>query len=85
VPSASARPNGLGTLGGWERAARELGRVRKPGTGDRKLEKDAEGRGRSRGGRAVFMVVEQSGKARAYARSPIRGPLNSGVQTGVLR
>jgi hypothetical protein len=29
------------------------------GNGDRKLEKDAEGKGRSRGGRAVFMVVEK--------------------------
>ena len=40
----------------------ELGRVRKPGTGDRKLEKDAEGRGRSREGRAVFMVVEKAAR-----------------------
>jgi len=48
--SAMARPNGskgdLGTLGGRNRAAHELGRVKEPGTGDRKLEKGAEGGGR---------------------------------------
>jgi len=47
---------------GMDRAMNELGRVRKPGTGDRKLEKDAEGRGRSREGRAVFMVVEKAAR-----------------------
>ena len=41
---------------------------RETGTGDRKLEKDAE-EGRSRGGRAVFMVVEKSSKATVHAGS----------------
>ena len=41
------------------------------------LEKDAERRGR-RGGRAVFMVVRESSKARARAPSPIGRPLNQG-------
>ena len=45
-----------------DRAAHELGRVRKPGTDDRKLEKDAEGRGGSRGGKAVFIVVEKAAR-----------------------
>jgi hypothetical protein len=31
-------------MGGRDRAAHELGRVREPETGNRKLEKDAEGR-----------------------------------------
>jgi hypothetical protein len=39
--------------------AYELGRVRKLGTGDRNLEKDVERRGKSRGGRAVFIVVRE--------------------------
>jgi hypothetical protein len=64
-------------VGGIERRLK-LGRVRKPGTGDRKLEKDAEGRGRSRGGRAVFMVVEKSSKATVHAPSLIKRPLNLG-------
>jgi hypothetical protein len=38
----------------------ELGWARKPGAGDKELEKDAEGRRKSRGGRAVFMVVEKA-------------------------
>jgi hypothetical protein len=37
-------------------------RARKPGIGGRKLEKDAEGRGMCRGGRAVFMVVEKAAR-----------------------
>jgi hypothetical protein len=81
--SAAARPNGPregpGTPGGRDRAARELGRARKPGTGNRKLEKDAEG------GRAVFMVAEKSSEARAPAPSLIRRPLNPGGQTPQLR
>jgi len=75
--SAAARPNGPregpGTPGGRDRAAHELGRVRKPGTGNRKLEKDAEG------GRTVFMVAEKSSEARAPAPSLIRRPLNPGT------
>jgi hypothetical protein len=68
-----------------ERAAHGLGRVRKPGTGDRKLEKDAEGRGRNRGGKGGIYGRRESSEARARARSPIQGQLNSGGQTGVLR
>jgi hypothetical protein len=72
-PSATARPNGskegLGTLGRRDRAAHELGQVRKPGTSDRKLEKDAEGRGTSRGGRAVFTVVKKAARP-LHARLP---------------
>src|SRR5277367_1427375 len=48
---ANGPKEGLGTPGGRDRAAHELGRARKPGTGDRKLEKDAEGGGRRRGGK----------------------------------
>jgi len=58
---------GLGTLGGRGRAAHELGRVRKPGTGDRKLEKDA---GEEQ--RAVFMVVEKAARL-VRARLPRSG------------
>jgi len=59
MPRPNGSKEGLGTLGRRDRAAHELARVRKPGTGDRKLEKDAEGRGR----RAVFMVVEKAAPA----------------------
>jgi hypothetical protein len=65
-----------------DRAAHELDRAREPGDGTRRaideLEKDAGGGGRSRGGRAVFMVVGQSGEARLRAPSRIGGPLNPG-------
>jgi hypothetical protein len=40
------------------------------------LEKDAEGRGRRRGGRAVFMAVRERSEARARGLSLIRRPLN---------
>jgi hypothetical protein len=43
-----------------DRAAHELGQVRKLGTGDRKLERDAEGRGRSRGEGGVYGRRENS-------------------------
>ena len=41
-----------------------------PGTGDRKLEKDAEGG--AEGGRAVFMVVEKAARP-MHARVPRLG------------
>jgi hypothetical protein len=44
------------------RIVHELGRARNRGAGDRKLEKDAEGRGRSRWGESVFMVVEKAAR-----------------------
>jgi hypothetical protein len=44
----------------------------KPQTGDRKLEKDAEGGG------AILHVVEKSSKATLHAPSLIRRPLNPG-------
>jgi hypothetical protein len=40
--------------------------------GDRKLEKDAEGRRRIRGGMTVFMVVEKAAR-RGRARLPQSG------------
>jgi hypothetical protein len=42
------------------------------------LERDAGGGRRSRRGRAVFMVVEQSGEVVSEAPSLIEGPLNPG-------
>jgi hypothetical protein len=60
-------------------AAHELSRIRKPGTGERKLEEDAEGRGRSRGGRAG--IYSRREKQRGRAPSPIGGPLNPGGAT----
>jgi len=85
-PSATARPNGskgLGTLGGRDRISHELGRERNRERGDRKLEKDAERRGRSRGGKGS--IYGESSEARAPALSPIGRPLNPGGQTSVLR
>jgi len=79
---ATARPNGSkegpGTLGGRDQAAHELGQVRKPGTGDRKFEKDAEGRGRSRGGKGGIYGRRESSEATTHAPSPIRQPPNPG-------
>ena len=54
---------------------------RGPGAGDRKLEKDAEGRGRSRGGKGGIYGGRESSEARARARSPIGRPLNPGGPT----
>ena len=52
--SATARPNGLKeglrTLSGRDRAAHELGRIRKLGTGDRKLERTQSKEGGAEGG-----------------------------------
>ena len=53
--------------------------------GDRKLGKDAEGRGRSRGGKDGIYGRRESSEARARAPSPIGGPLNPGGQTTRLR
>jgi hypothetical protein len=60
------RPNGSKEGGGIpdrrDRTARELCRVRNLGTGDRELEKDAEGRREERGaegGRVGFMAIEK--------------------------
>jgi hypothetical protein len=54
------RPNGSEEGGGIpdrsDRTARELCRVRNLGTGDRELEKDAEGGGGKSG---IFMAVER--------------------------
>jgi hypothetical protein len=52
--------------------AHEFGRARNWEAGDGKLEKDAEGRGRSRGGRAVFMVIEKAARP-MHARLPQSG------------
>jgi hypothetical protein len=51
-----------GSLRGRDRAPHEFGRARNWETGDRKLEKYAEGRGRSRGGVVVFTVVEKAAR-----------------------
>ena len=73
--------------GKWEgrkdRVAHELGRARTlgGGTGERGIcwkGTQDEGEGGAEGGRAVFMVVGQSGEARLRAPSPIGGPLNPG-------
>ena len=53
--------------------------------GNRKLEKDAEGGQRSRGRKAVFMVVEKSSTATVHAPSPIKRLVNPGGQTPRLR
>jgi hypothetical protein len=53
--------------------------------GDGKLEKDTEGRGRSRGGIAIFIVVQESSEARAPTPCLIRQLLNPGGQTLQLR
>jgi len=49
------------------------------------LEKDVERNRRSRGGRAVFIVVKKSSKATVYAPSLIKQLLNLGRQTLQLR
>jgi hypothetical protein len=71
-----------GGEGGKDRAAHELGRAREPGdrTRERAMswKRTQKEEGRAEGGRAVFMVVEQSGEARLGAPSPIGGPLNPG-------
>jgi hypothetical protein len=85
VLSCGERPNGskegLGTLGGRGRKAYELGRARKPGAGERKLEKNAEGRGRNgeRGG-GIYGRRESS-EARASTPCLVRRLLNLGGQT----
>jgi hypothetical protein len=66
---------GLGREGSnsaWIRPSEKLG------TGDRKLEKDAEGRGRSRGGKGGIYGRRESSETHAHARSPIGRPLNPG-------
>jgi len=52
-----------------------------PGAGDRKLEEDAEGRGRSRGGKGGIYGGRESSEARAHAPSSIGRPLNPGGPT----
>jgi hypothetical protein len=53
--------------------------------GDRKLEKDAEGRGRSRGGKDGIYSRRESSEACARTPSLIGGPLNLRGQTAQLR
>jgi len=60
----------IGGEGRRNQAAYKLGRASDI------LEMDVGGGGWSRRGRAVFIVVEQSGKAWLCAPSPIGGPLN---------
>jgi hypothetical protein len=68
--SATARPNnpkgGLGTPSERDRAAHELGGASKPETGDRKLEKDAEGKGRSGGGKGGIYGRREGSSTRAF-------------------
>jgi hypothetical protein len=70
---------------GGNRVAHELGQARKLGVSNRKLEKDVEGRGKSRGGKGGIYGCRESSEAHACARSPIGRPLNSGGQTRELR
>jgi hypothetical protein len=72
--SATARPDGPKEGPGRDRAARILGRASKPGTANRKLEKDAEGKS------GIYGRLESS-EARARAPSPIGRPVNPGGQT----
>jgi len=83
LPSATARPNGsrggLGTLGGRDRIAHELGRARKSWKRAQKEE------GGSRGGEGgIYGCPRKAAKAVAHAPSPIRGPLNLGSATARL-
>jgi hypothetical protein len=59
----------------------ELGRARKLGTCNRKLENGAEGGGRSRGGKGDIYGRRESTEATVKAPSLIRRPLNPGGQT----
>jgi hypothetical protein len=61
-----------GNEDGRGRAAHESGRAKKNKEGRRGRTEE------QRGGRAVFMVVEQSGEAVSEAPCPIGGPLNPG-------
>jgi hypothetical protein len=58
----------------------ELGRVRIPGMGDRKLEKETGKREEQRGEGGIYGRQESS-EARAPTPSLIRRPLNPGGQT----
>jgi hypothetical protein len=63
----------------------ELGRARKPGTDDRKLEKDVEGRGTSRGGgRYLWSSRKQRGlRTRAFPDRAAAKPGGSNSTTEI--
>ena len=76
---------GLGTLGGRDRIAHELGRARNQERATESWKRTQREEGGAEGGRAVFMVVEKAARPVHATRSPIGRPLNSGGQTGELR
>jgi hypothetical protein len=82
---AERRNEGLGTLVGRDGAAHKLGQARKTGKRRRKVGKGRRMKTEEQRGRAVFMVVEESGEATMQAPSRIEGPLNPGRQTPRLR
>ena len=71
-------------MGERDRATHVLGRVRKPGTGDRKMEKDAEGRGRSREGRIYGHRESGEARARAFPDRAAAKPGGADLRTEII-